>query len=196
MITTDLIPAVLYLRVSSGKQEGSISQQRSELKRYAKKHNYKIVSEYIDEAISGDRTEDRLEFLRMRDESASGKFEVILSWDQDRFGRFDLLDAGKWIAPFRDAGVRLETIAQGKIDWEDLVGQLIYSVNQLGKAQFLRDLARNSLRANIARAKTGRWGGGNAPFGYEIGEEGRLILGDPHQIKTIREIGYRFEIPD
>jgi DNA invertase Pin-like site-specific DNA recombinase len=78
----------------------------------------------------------------MREDAVSGSFSVILCWDQDRFGRFDILEAGKWIAPFRDSGVRLETVAQGEIDWDDLSGQLIYSVNQLAKHQYLRDLSR------------------------------------------------------
>ena len=70
--------------------------------------------------------------------------------------------------PFRRAGVRLETIAQGPIDWEDLAGQLVYSVNQIGKTQFLRDLSRNTTRGLLASAREGRAGtGGPNPFGYK-----------------------------
>ncbi len=69
--------------------------------------------------------------------------------------------------PFRRGGVRLETIAQGKIDWEDLTGQLVFSVNQLGKAQFLRDLSRNTTRGILAAARNGTAGtGGPCPYGY------------------------------
>ncbi len=159
--------AVLYLRMSSDHQETSIDDQRSELERYARKLGYSIAGEYLDEAISGDDTLKRSGFLRMRDDCSSGSFDVVLCWDQDRFGRFDLLDAGHWIMPFREAGIRLETVAQGRIDWEDLVGQLIYSVNQMGKAQFLRDLSRNTTRGLLAYAREARSGtGGRTPFGY------------------------------
>ena len=159
--------AVLYLRRSTDRQETSIQDQRAELTRYAGDHGYEILREYVDDAISGDRTEDRVGFLTMRDDAADRKFSTVICWDQDRFGRFDILDAGKWIAPFREAGVRLETIAQGRIDWEDLVGQLIYSVNQMGKHQFLRDLGRNTVRGMLSSAKDGRAGtGGRPPFGY------------------------------
>jgi len=114
--SSDVILAVLYLRRSSDRQETSISDQRAALTEYALTHGFKIVGEYVDDAVSGDRTEERTEFLRMRDDAGSGKFEVVLCWDQDRFGRFDPLDAGHWIYPFRQAGVRLETIAQGPVD--------------------------------------------------------------------------------
>jgi site-specific DNA recombinase len=173
--------------MSSDQQEQSVPSQRAELTSYAKKHGYTIVGEYIDEAISGDDTHKRLGFLQMRDDAQSGNFDVVLCWDQDRFGRFDLLDAGYWITPFRQAGVRLETIAQGKIDWEDLVGQLIYSVNQLGKAQFLRDLSRNTVRGMLASAKEGRAGtGGPNPFGYRSKDGEVWIV--PEEAEVVRWI--------
>ena len=158
---------VLYLRMSNEKQDTSLDDQRHNLTKYAEKHGYTILREYLDEAISGDATEKRDDFLRMREAVGSGEFSVILCWDQDRFGRFDPLDAGYWIYPFRNAGVRLETIAQGKIDWEDLTGQLIYSVNQIGKAQFLRDIARNTARGLLKAARDGTAGtGGPSCYGY------------------------------
>jgi len=176
--------AVLYLRRSTDRQETSIADQRSELILHANKQGYEIDGEYVDDAISGDKTEDRTAFLSMRDDAASGGFSVILCWDQDRFGRFDLLDAGHWITPFRQAGVRLETVAQGPIDWEDLAGQLIYSVNQMGKHQFLRDLSRNTCRGLRSSAEAGTAGtGGRCPFGlrsragkvWTIDEEAKII---------------------
>ena len=179
--------AVLYLRMSSDDQEESIPSQRIELTKYAQKLGYHVLREYLDEAISGDATERRSGFQAMRDDAESGEFEVILAWDQDRFGRFDPLDAGYWIYPFRRAGVRLETIAQGKIDWEDLTGQLVYSVNQLGKAQFLRDLSRNTTRGLLAAAREGRGGtGGRSCYGY--GQKDGEVWIVPEEAEVVRLI--------
>lgn len=180
-----VLRVVLYLRMSSDEQVESIPSQRAELQKYALKHGYQIVGEYVDEGISGDRTEQRLGFLAMRDDAEQGKFDVVLAWSQDRFGRFDLLDGGYWIYPFRRAGVRLETIAEGRIDWEDLTGQLVYSVNQLGKAQFLRDLSRNVTRGLVASAREGRAGtGGQYPFGYR--SKGGEVWIVPEEAETVR----------
>lgn len=167
--------AVLYLRMSDERQERSIGDQRTELISYAEKHGYKVLREYVDPAISGDDTGRRLEFLRMREDAARGEFSVVLCWDQDRFGRFDPIEGGHWILPFRNAGVRLETIAQGKIDWNDFAGRMLYMIQQEGKHAYLRDLSRNSIRGQLAKAREGKGSGGPPPYGYRI-ENGELIV--------------------
>ena len=179
--------AVLYLRMSDERQEHSIPAQREELLKYAEKHGYQVLREYLDEAISGDDTGRRVGFLRMREDAQQGEFSVVLCWDQDRFGRFDPIEGGYWILPFRDAGVRLETIAQGKIDWNDFAGRLIYLVQQEGKHAYLRDLSRNVTRGFLNAAKDGRGGtGGRAPWGYKQ-HDGEILV-DPEWAQLIRRI--------
>jgi site-specific DNA recombinase len=173
--------------MSDERQEHSIPAQRQELLKYAEKHGYKVLREYLDEAISGDDTGRRVGFLRMREDAQQGQFSVVLCWDQDRFGRFDPIEGGYWILPFRDAGVRLETIAQGKIDWNDFAGRLIYLVQQEGKHAYLRDLSRNVTRGFLNAAKDGRGGtGGRAPTGYK--QQGGEVLVDEEWAETVRLI--------
>jgi hypothetical protein len=88
-------------------------------------------------------------------------------WDQDRFGRFDSLEAGYWIHPFRQAGVRLVTVTEGPINWEDFTGRVMYSLKQEGKHQFLRDLSRNTARGQTSNAKAGFSAGSDAPYGLD-----------------------------
>jgi site-specific DNA recombinase len=185
--------AALYLRMSKLEQDKSIAEQRAELLKLAERKGYHVRREYVDPGISGDATEKRTQFLQMREDASKGEFAIILCWDQDRFGRFDLLEAGHWITPFRNAGVRLETVAQGEIDWNDFAGRMIYGIQQEAKHQFLRDLARNSLRGLIDRAKTGIWVAGKPPFGYVIGDDEHLALGDPRQIAAVKE-AYRLRL--
>ena len=95
----------------------------------------------------------------MRADASNGTFSVMLCSDQDRFGRFDSLDAGYWIKPFRDAGVSLVTLNDGAIDWNDFAGRLMYNIKQEGKHQFLVDLSANITRSQIEGAKAGSWSG-------------------------------------
>jgi len=81
--------AVGYIRMSSDKQEASPEQQRQEIIALAKRDGYRIIRWYIDEGVSGDATDKRLDFQRMIRDAEGGGFQAVLCWDQDRFGRFD-----------------------------------------------------------------------------------------------------------
>ena len=77
----DLIPAALYARVSSERQDVdlSVAAQLRALRDYAEKNGYQVAREYIDEAESG-RIADRPQFRRMLDEASKleAPFKEIL----------------------------------------------------------------------------------------------------------------------
>lgn len=191
LIPKGLIPAVAYLRRSTDSQEASIPDQRAAVQQYADEHGYRIIREYVDDAISGDETAKRLDFQRMiADAEDSRDFTAILCWDQDRFGRFDSMEAGYWTYPLRQAGVRLVTVNDGPIDWDDFTGRVMYGLKQEGKHQFLQDLSRNVARGQLETAKAGGWIGG-IPYGYLLEGERkrkRLALGDSAKVRIVERI--------
>ena len=75
------IPAALYARVSSDRQDVdlSVSAQMRALRAYAKANGYTVVREFVDEAESG-RIADRPQFSRMIDEGSkpNAPFQEIL----------------------------------------------------------------------------------------------------------------------
>ena len=77
----ELIPAALYARVSSERQDVdlSVSAQLRALRDYAKRNGYIVAREYIDEAESG-RIADRPEFQKMLNEASrhEAPFQEIL----------------------------------------------------------------------------------------------------------------------
>ena len=132
-----LIPAVAYYRMSSNKQETSIPEQREAVERYAGEHGYRIIRDYCDEGISGDATSKRVEFQRMHHAACNGRdFRSILCWDQSRFGRFDSVEAGYWIHPIRQAGIRLATVCDGLVDWNSFSGRVVNMLHTEGKHLF------------------------------------------------------------
>ena len=185
------IPAVGYLRRSTRKQEKSIADQKRAIERWVDEHGYRIVRWYIDDGISGDSTEQRADFLRMRADAKRGEFEAVVCWGQDRFGRFDSLDAGYWIKPFRDAGVTLVTLDDGPINWNDFAGRLMYNIKQEGKHQFLRDLSRNTARGQITNAMNGYLCGQAAPYGYD-----RMLVDESGKHRQRMHIGEQTASPD
>ena len=86
----DLMPAALYVRVSSDRQDAdlSVAAQLRALRDYADKNGYLVVREYVDEAESG-RIADGPEFRKMLDEASKPEspFKEILVWKFSRFTR-------------------------------------------------------------------------------------------------------------
>jgi DNA invertase Pin-like site-specific DNA recombinase len=176
-----LIAAAGYLRRSTEKQEQSIADQRREIERYAAQHGYTINRWFEDNGISGDDTKRRRGFQELHRAACDPRrdFRTILVWDQDRFGRFNSMEAGYWIHPLMEAGVGLVTVTEGPINWHDFSGRMIYSMKQEGKHQFLRDLSRNTARGQITSASQGHITGRAAPYGYD-----RMLVderGEPKQ---------------
>lgn len=193
MIRAILKLAVAYYRMSTDKQEASIPAQREAVQKYAADNGYQILREYIDEGISGDATEKRHQFRRMiADAEAAGGFEAILCWDMDRFGRFDSIEAGRWVYPLRANHVRLATVAQGEIDWTDFAGRMMYGIQTEAKHQYLTDLSRNVTRGMTRLAEQGKWPGGLPPIGYVVKDK-QLERGPADAVALVRRLFREYE---
>jgi site-specific DNA recombinase len=160
--------AANYFRMSTLKQEDSIDRQRSQVDPYAHRKGYRVVAVYEDPGIPGDEIEKRPQFRRMLQDAKAGKFEVILCDDKDRFGRFDSLTLGEVAAPLRRAGVRLETVAQGLIDWNSFTGRITDAVLQEARRMEAEAISRRVLTDALARAARGEWPVGLGPYGYRV----------------------------
>jgi len=164
----EFVRAVGYLRASTGHQDQSCPAQRSELERYAAAHGFVIVAWYVDDGVSGSR-DDREEFRRLiADAERGNKFTSILVWDQDRFSRFDALEANHYWFILRRAGVFIESIRQGKLDFDTLAGWLTASITQVGKHDFLKSLSANVKRGKARSREAGKYQGGNLAYGYAM----------------------------
>ncbi len=78
----------IYARVSTEKQEKqeTVQSQLEALRDYAKKSNYTVCGEYIDEGYSGELL-DRPALDRLRDDAKKKLFDIVLVHSPDRFSR-------------------------------------------------------------------------------------------------------------
>ena len=110
----DLIPAALYARVSSDRQDVdlSVAAQLRALRDYAERNGYLVAREYVDEAESG-RTADRPQFRKMLEEATrpNAPFHEILVWKFSRFTR-KREHAVAFKAMLRKKGVRVVSITE------------------------------------------------------------------------------------
>jgi|GEM_PF-1133513 len=181
------IPAVAYYRMSSDKQETSIADQRIAVEEYAQQNNYRLVREYVDEGISGWKSEERIAFQSLIADAEKGDFAAVLCWDQDRFSRFPVLEANHYWFLLDRAGVHIATVAQGRLDFADLGEWLKASVVQHGKAEYCKDLSRNVCRGMREKRQAGYWLS-PAPFGYEIVDSKLKPNGDAELVRRIFQL--------
>ena len=125
---------------------------------YAERKGLKIISTYIDRALSA-RTDNRPEFQQMIKESENGIFDVVLVWKLDRFAR-DRYDSAHYKHILKKNGVRIisakENIAEGPegIILESMLEGMAeyYSAELSVKIQ--RGQTENSLKCKIMEVRS------------------------------------------
>src|SRR5579864_9681306 len=142
------IRAVIYARVSTTDQ--NCEMQVRELREYAARRGWQVSAEYIDTGWSGAKA-SRPELDRLMKDAAFRRFDAVLVWKLDRFGRSvrNCLDG---IESLRTNGVRFLAVSQS-IDTDEsnptarLLLHILASV-----AEFERELIRERVRAGIKSA--------------------------------------------
>lgn len=171
-VTTELSPrwAAIYTRVSTTEQadEGySIDEQTRVLKEYCELHGYMVYDDYVDRGISGKNIQGRPAVQRLLQDAEQKKFDVVLVWKMNRLARkmVDLMNIvellnSKNIA-FRSYTENYETeTPTGKLQFQMMAAIAEYERN---------NIAENVKMGMLARAKEGRWNGGQV-LGYDVVE--------------------------
>ena len=140
----EMIPAALYARVSSDKQDVdlSVAAQLRALREYAERNRYRIVREYIDEAESG-RVANRPQFRQMLNDARKSEalFDEILVWKFSRFTR-SREHAVAFKAMLRKRGIRVVSITEHADDSPTgrLMEAIIESVDEFYSANLIPEV--------------------------------------------------------
>ena len=162
----DPIPAALYARVSSDRQDVdlSVAAQLRALRDYAQRNGYLVAREYVDEAESG-RIADRPQFSRMLDEASKPEapFKEILVWKFSRFTR-KREHAVAFKSMLRRRGIRVVSITEQADDTP--TGKLLEAIIESVDEFYSENLAQEVLRGMREAATRGFWMTTYAPYGY------------------------------
>ena len=162
----DYTPAALYARVSSDRQDVdlSVAAQLRALRDHARKNDYMVVREYVDEAESG-RIADRPQFRKMIDEATKSEapFREILVWKFSRFTR-KREHAVAFKSMLRRKGVRVVSITEHADDTP--IGKLMEAIIESVDEFYSENLAQEVTRGMRESASRGFWVSSHAPFGY------------------------------
>lgn len=173
--------AVMYLRLS--KEDGekvesnSISNQREMINAYARKNQFTIVGEYVDDGYSG-ATFDRPNFKEMIKDAYDKKFDTIIVKDLSRFGR-DYIEAGKFIQRiFPENGIRFISVNDNydskSADMNDT--HLILPIKNFINDSYCRDISNKVKSSQKIKREKGDFISAFAPYGYKKSDENKNKL--------------------
>lgn len=166
----------LYCRVSTIHQTSE--NQLRELRAVARRMGYEIVSEFIDNGISGAKSrKDRPALDEMMKLATQRKFDMVMCWSIDRLGR-SLQHLVETLNDLQAMKIDLYFMQQG-MDTTTPSGRMIFSVfGAIG--EFERNLIRERVIAGQQRAKAS---------GTHIGRPTKMNDGMRSAIKLLRERG-------
>jgi DNA invertase Pin-like site-specific DNA recombinase len=130
--------------------------QLRELREYATRRGWDIIGEYIDQGVSGSK-ESRPELNRLTADAHRRRFDAVLVWKIDRYGR-SLKHLVNALADLAAYGVAFVSIGDN-LDLSTPAGRLMFQI--IGAmAEFERALIQERVRAGMrnARAKGTRLG--------------------------------------
>lgn len=145
----------LYARVSTSNGQQDPEMQLRELREFAEHRGLSVIGEYVDR-MSGSK-DSRPALNRLMADAGRRKFDVVLVWKLDRFGR-SLRHLVNAIAELEARGVAFVSF-RDNLDLTTPSGRLMFQI--IGAmAEFERALIQERVRAGLrnARAKGKRLG--------------------------------------
>jgi DNA invertase Pin-like site-specific DNA recombinase len=163
----------LYARVSTLNGQHP-EMQLSELREYASRRGWAVIGEYVDQGTSGTR-ERRPQLDRLMADAHRRKFEAVLVWKIDRFGR-SLRHLVNALADLDAYGVAFVSL-RDNLDLSTPSGRLMFQV--IGAmSEFERSLIIERVRAGLRNA---------VARGVRLGRPKRIV--DAAEIARLRASG-------
>lgn len=174
--------AVIYARYSSaGQREQSIEDQIEDCKKYADNHDFRIVGIYADYAKTGTNS-NREEFQKMLSDSKKERFEAVLVWKLDRFGRNREEMAINRLT-LKKSGVSIISCMENIPD--DPTGVILEGMIESLNEYYSLNLAENVKRGLGSNAKKAMVNG-PLPYGYK--NENGFIVVDKEKAPVVKKV--------
>lgn len=190
-----LYQTALYIRLSredSGKSNGNtVENQKALLTEYiAGKPEFAVYNTYIDNGYSGTNFE-RPMFQEMMEDIKKGKINCIIVKDLSRLGR-SYLEVGNYIEkifPFFKIRFIAVTDHFDTFCSEKTENGMLVPLKNIINDIYARDISKKVGSALEMQKKSGHYGGGVAPYGYQKSktEKGRLEI-DKEAADIVRNI--------
>ena len=140
--------AAIYARVSTQNGQDPRMQTR-ELNEYCQRRGWTVEREYVDVGVSGAK-DSRPELNRLMADAKRRRFDSILVWKLDRFGR-SLRHLVNAIAELESVGIAFVSLTDN-LDLSTPSGRLMFQVIA-AMGEFERELIRERVRSGMRNAR-------------------------------------------
>jgi len=181
--------AAIYARVSTANSGQDPTLQTRELREYCERRGWSVAGEYVDIGISGSK-EKRPELDRLIVDARRRRFDKILVWKLDRFGR-SLRHLVNSLAELESLGIDFVSL-RDNLDLSTPSGRLMFQI--IGAmAEFERALIQERVKAGMrnARAKGRRIG---RPPQTQLSSELRTVIANTYACggNSLRSLAKKF----
>ncbi|NUK09006.1 recombinase family protein [Streptomyces lunaelactis] len=178
----------LYLRLSLDRDgKTAIERQEADCRAWAERNGLTVRKVHIDRGRSGYKAVERKGFAAALAAVTSGVVGTLVVWKLDRLSRKGIGQVGKVLEEIEKAGSRLVSVVE-ELDTSNNSARMVVAT--------LAELARSesqNLGTRVRHAKrylrgTGRWIGGQAPYGLKVDQETKKLIHDPECAEYARLI--------
>lgn len=186
--------AIAYVRVSTGEQiEGvSLEAQESALRAYCDMRGMALVDVVTDPGVSaGKPLSDREGGRRVLEMARRRKVSAVVAYKLDRLFR-DTSDALSVTREWDRKNVSLHLVDMGgqTIDTGSAMGRFFLTM-MAGFAELERNTTAERTRAAMAHKRArGQRTSKDAPFGYRIADDGKMLIEDEAEQEVIKRVLY------
>ncbi len=144
-----MMRCAVYARVSTADQ--NCEMQIRELREYTTRRGWSIVQEYVDTGWSGTKA-NRPELDKLMRDAGEHRFDCVLVWKLDRFGR-SVLNLSEQLGKLTSYSIRFIATTQGiDTDQANPTSRLLLHI-LAAVAEFEREMIRERVKAGMNTAK-------------------------------------------
>ena len=163
--------AALYIRLSKeDENEGpseSVTNQKSLLDEFVKKHRLAVYDVYVDDGWSGTNF-DRPDFQRMIGDIEAGKINMVITKDLSRLGR-DYIMTGYYMERyFPEKRVRYISLLDGIDTGVESTANDITPFRAIMNDMYAKDISRKIKSVKRDKQRKGQFIGGKPVYGYRM----------------------------
>jgi len=197
-IAPPLLPAAMYIRMSTEHQQYSTENQADAIRVYAEKNGFEIIEVFEDAGKSGLNIAGREALRRLIGivELGQAPFKAIIAYDISRWGRFQDADESAYYEYIcRRAGISVHYCAEQFSNDGSVSATIIKTVKRSMAAEYSRELSNKVFIGQCRLIQLGYRQGGMAGYGLrrmlvdiQGNEKGILAHGEQKSLQTDRVV--------